>query len=293
MDTSEKKLLESLGNIKAEIKQFTTEDVTINYVKAGTGFPLLLIHGANFGWGQWHTLITDLSQNYTVYAVDLPGFGNSTSLNYEKLEFNRQLVKPMASFVEKMGLQNSFVMGHSLGAWVGMKLVLDGYANFKKIILANPLGFSKDTPLQYKLLGLRWVAKLLAKTVLKIRPGNIKKFLNIPLHTKVSFLPEFTDYYHSISKGEFRHPFYLFNRIAGFKKVNKELILDSKLSQIHQPVLIIGGEYDPIVSLNHKQIELINLLPEAKIKVIKGVGHVPFFENRNEFYKVINEFLKK
>jgi len=76
--TTEQTLANSLG-IELAIKQIPIGAHKINYLVAGKGEPLLLIHGANFGWGVWYPNIPELAKHFTVYAIDLPGAGHSST----------------------------------------------------------------------------------------------------------------------------------------------------------------------------------------------------------------------
>ena len=76
MDT-EKKLADSI-DASIEIKQMDIGKHRINYAVAGQGPALLMIHGANFGWGMWYPNIPALAKHFTLYMIDLPGAGRSS-----------------------------------------------------------------------------------------------------------------------------------------------------------------------------------------------------------------------
>ena len=49
----------------------------MHYVTGGTGAPLILLHGWPQSWYEWRGIMPELAKKYTVYAVDLPGLGDS------------------------------------------------------------------------------------------------------------------------------------------------------------------------------------------------------------------------
>jgi 2-hydroxy-6-oxonona-2,4-dienedioate hydrolase len=49
----------------------------VRYVSAGNGSPLFLIHGGHGGWAHWYANLLPLAQRHTVFALDMPGFGQS------------------------------------------------------------------------------------------------------------------------------------------------------------------------------------------------------------------------
>lgn len=52
----------------------------IHYVHGGRGSPLYLIHGGHGAWPHWHANLRALSQHHAVFAIDMPGFGQSADL---------------------------------------------------------------------------------------------------------------------------------------------------------------------------------------------------------------------
>ncbi len=290
--SSELALLKKIP-VPITLDQFKTGDIVINYAKTGSGPDAVLIHGANLGWGQWYVTIANLAQTHTVWAVDLPGSGKSSPLDFYSLNFNKHLIEPVKSFLNEKKIRHGLVIGHSLGAWVALKLMTLDHSLFDKAVLVSPVGFSKNTPLRYKLIGLRWLANLLAKTAVKPTRKNIENFLKTPLRQKNVLISEFIDYYfESISKNKHGHPFNLLNRMSGFRKVSPELVFGEEISHIKQPIMIIGGEFDPVVPLNSKQLKAISRLPNVKIKILKDTGHVPPLEKSMEFHKILSNFIK-
>lgn len=57
---------------------FDTGEVVLHYVRAGTGDPVLLLHGWPQSWYCWRKVIPALAQRYTVVAPDLRGLGDSS-----------------------------------------------------------------------------------------------------------------------------------------------------------------------------------------------------------------------
>ena len=51
--------------------------ININYTHVGHGKNLLLLHGWGLNLNYFNNLINDLKDNYSIYAIDLPGFGKS------------------------------------------------------------------------------------------------------------------------------------------------------------------------------------------------------------------------
>ncbi|OZC01177.1 alpha/beta fold hydrolase, partial [Rubricoccus marinus] len=57
--------------------------MNMNYVRKGTGPPLLLVHGLGGTWRSWETVLDALAAERDVIAPDLPGFGETPPLDGE------------------------------------------------------------------------------------------------------------------------------------------------------------------------------------------------------------------
>lgn len=106
-------------------RQFTHEfavvdDVRMHYVTGGTGPPLVLLHGWPQSWYEWRGIMPELAEQYTVYALDLPGLGDSqgTPSGYDKATLARYVHGLVA---DELGLREINLVAHDLGAGVGFQ----------------------------------------------------------------------------------------------------------------------------------------------------------------------------
>lgn len=90
----------------------------LTFTKIGDGPPLVLLHGIGSSRAAWRPVLDRLAATHTVYAVDLPGFGDSPGLGGTP----RQLAEAVAAALDDWGLDNPHVAGNSLGGWVGLEL---------------------------------------------------------------------------------------------------------------------------------------------------------------------------
>ncbi|PRY38260.1 alpha/beta fold hydrolase [Umezawaea tangerina] len=99
------------------------DGVRMHYVTGGTGEPLVLLHGWPQSWYEWRGIMPDLARNYTVYALDLPGLGDSTGspTGYDKATLARYV---HALLADNLGLDHIRLVGHDLGAGVGIQYAL-------------------------------------------------------------------------------------------------------------------------------------------------------------------------
>jgi haloacetate dehalogenase len=105
-----------------------TSGATINVVSGGQGPGLLLLHGAPQSLASWHIIAPKLARDYTVVAMDLRGYGDSSKpdgganhVNYSKRAMALDGVEVMKHF----GFDKFAVVGHDRGARVTHRLALD------------------------------------------------------------------------------------------------------------------------------------------------------------------------
>jgi haloacetate dehalogenase len=105
-----------------------TSGAEINYARAGTGPPVLLLHGYPQSLTMWHAVAPRLAEDFTVVAADLRGYGDSSKpegdeehLRYSKREMARDMVEVMSH----LGFESFALVGHDRGGRVGHRLALD------------------------------------------------------------------------------------------------------------------------------------------------------------------------
>jgi pimeloyl-ACP methyl ester carboxylesterase len=95
------------------------DGVKMHYVTGGKGSPVVLLHGWPQTWYGWWPVLPALAEHHTVYAVDLPGLGDSTGspAGYDKATLARYVHTLIA---ERLGVRAAAVVGHDLGAYLAL-----------------------------------------------------------------------------------------------------------------------------------------------------------------------------
>lgn len=290
METLEK--LTKVIGIPITTRQVRIEPYTLNYIVAGEGKPILLLHGANIGWAQWYQNIAELAKHYKVYALDLPGAGDSTKVNFYKTDFESDYVRIVDKFIETQNFKKISIVGSSFGGWIALKLAIEHRPYIDKIVIGNPLGFTAYMPSKFRPVSFRPLAKFLSKTVL--RPSrnnkNLEKFMRDVFFDKSQPLAvEFVDYFYELSKTS--HNLLFISRLAHFKGMRKELFLKKSLPYINNPVMVIWGKEDPLMPYD-TVLDNIKLIPNVRLITLDEVGHMPPVEAADKFNKLTIDFLK-
>ena len=100
----------------------------LNYVRRGSGEPLVLIHPLGAELVVWEPVMERLARERDVIAVDLPGFGESPGLVNGDLPTPQALAGSVAGLLDWLGIRRAHVAGNSLGGWVALELAKAGRA---------------------------------------------------------------------------------------------------------------------------------------------------------------------
>ena len=96
------------------------DGVRIAYRRAGSGPPVVLVHGAPSDSRIWQWMTPDLAHDHTVVAWDAPGFGRSSDI--DETWRAQHFADALATFVTSLRLERPHVVGHSFGTMVALSL---------------------------------------------------------------------------------------------------------------------------------------------------------------------------
>jgi haloacetate dehalogenase len=107
-----------------DIKTSSSPDVTIHGIKGGSGPPLLLLHGFPQTLHIWHLVAAQLTQQYTIIAIDIRGYGASSKPSGIANFAKSVMVRDCATVMGTLGYSTYFVCAHDRGARVAHKLLV-------------------------------------------------------------------------------------------------------------------------------------------------------------------------
>lgn len=119
----------------------------ISYIKHGSGDQTLLLIHANYGSSLMYIdLLEKIDENFTIYAVDLRGYGDSTY--HRRINGLEDLAEDMNFFIRQLKLSNIFLIGWGMGGGVAMQLAAKK-KEIKKLVLISSTSY-KGYPLYKK-----------------------------------------------------------------------------------------------------------------------------------------------
>jgi len=229
--------------------------------------------------------------HFTVYAIDLPGAGFSTKINFRKINFQKDFIDIISKFITEKKLLEINVIGHSIGGWLATQLVLHNKDLVRMLVLVDPLGFTHQIPHQHRLMAFYPFAKLLSEKVFSPTPKHMRKFLESVMYNPSSLDQNLVEYLAvHVQRDSMRHPFFFINRLITPLGIRKEFILTkNELSSINQNTLIIMGDKDPLI-MPKRVAEKSAHLPNVHIEIFPDTGHIPPIEKYHRFNKTVLEF---
>lgn len=258
----------------AQSNIFDIEGMPLHYRKTGKGPVLLLLHGVGSSLHTWEGWHRELEQDFTVLSIDLPSFG-LTGPNPKNDYSVSMYMRVIDALLDELQIDKIFMAGNSFGGFLTWSYALHNPTRVHKMILLDAAGLGTHRA-DLRDFGFKLISHpLLKKITHLITPKKlIKQSVYNAYGDRSKITATLVDryYYLLLRKG---------NR-EGFSEVLSKTILNEAdyipdLKTIQTPTYIVWGDRDRIISVKDAQ-RFMEVLPNAKLKIYKGVGHVPMEE---------------
>lgn len=248
----------------------------------GSGVPLVLLHmGAN-PWSKWQPVLPYLQDKFEILAPTLAGWHGGRSLNGPITldDLTRGVVEEM----DRAGFQSAHIVGCSLGGLAALGVAREGRA--LSALAMCPAGGSNDVQTQrlvkhFEMLHeLSWLRRLLAPVVLS-HPRTRRVMLRAVLENgdRISTRQAMAIGRDS-ANGDWA------NLLPGFSAYRM-----SSRPAVNVPFMLAWGELDRFTPIIHEQPLWLKAVPHAESHVLKGVGHIPMFDDPDQTGRLIRGWL--
>lgn len=264
-------------------------------VEAGTGVPVLFLHGTPATSAVWTPLLEHLDDVHA-YLVDRPGHGLSAAFDYTGLtDLRTHAVDFVTATLDALGLERVVVAGSSLGGLWSLWTALDRPERVSGLLLAGaPPGlFGPRLPAIFGVLSVPWTARLLRRLDPPSAASTRRFFARMgdpPEALGEVFVEAFTRS-QPIMAAAAAQLIQRFVRLPA-RFARRDLWLDAdELARVRQPTLFLWGARDFVggMSLGHRAAAA---MPRAELAEV-GVGHLPWLQDPSGAAAAIHRFLGK
>lgn len=243
----------------------------------GEGFPLVLVHGLGYArWG-WEPVMDLLAERYQVILFDNRGIGESEAPPgpYSAAE----MAEDTRRVLDEAGVERAHVLGTSLGGMIAQELALAGPERVEKLVLVcTTPGGPAAAPMPEQTVRLMAHAPALEPLVALRRfvenalaPDPPEGLVERILDHRVETAQPMSAWLSQAAAG------------AAFDAWDR-------LPELAIPTLVVHGTADAVVDPANAEL-LIERIPDARLELFSGCGHLLFWEQPERFAAVVGEFL--
>lgn len=256
--------------------------MTIDHARAGSGAPLLLIHGIGHRREAWGGVPELLAQRHDVVAIDLPGFGRSPRPVRPDTGRVESLAEQVARWLPSLGLERPHVVGNSLGGIIALHLAAAGHA--ASVTALSPAGFATPVGMAVataNLVGMRagsYVPERVLRTA--TRSDRIRRIAMRNLYENAD----------RITPDQFIGDTLNLRRSKGFWPTFAHSARGFRLPQVPDdlPLTIGWGTKDKLL-LPTQAERARAAYPHARIVKLPRCGHVPMVDDPALVVRVVEE----
>ena len=243
---------------------------SIRYAKRGDGGEVVvLVHGFGGDLDNWLFNIDALAGKTRVYALDLPGHGQSTkTLGEPSLA---TLSNALTGFMDAVGIDSAHLVGHSMGGAVALQTALDAAERVKSLTLISSAALGAE-------INGAYIDGFVAAANRRGLKPVIEQLFDDPTLVSRQLLDDLLKYKRLDGVRE------ALSSLASalFANGRQTSVLAGHLAGMQQPALVIWGANDRVIPSSHA-----TALGNARVEVIEGAGHMVQMEKANRINEMI------
>jgi len=247
--------------------------------------PVVLIHGIADSALTWAFTIGGMARVGPVYALDLPGFGQSGSPAGKRFASIAEQTAVVAALLRQVVGLPAILVGNSMGGWVAARLALEAPELTRGIVLLDPGGALLEGRASWD----PFVSTVAVPDLRAVRAIYRQMFGRVPLPLYLA--------QHSFQALFLRESVREFVR-AAVEAADLDDITASgffapaDLRRISVPTTLIWGDRDTFLPPGSFEFFRDNL-PGAQIHVLKGCGHLPQREAPRAVVRIVSQFAER
>jgi len=243
--------------------------------RAGSGTPLLLLHGITAIWRVWSPVLPHLEPHHDVIAPTLPGHAGGPPLDGRAEPSIDTLAGAVEAELDRLGLQQVHIVGNSLGGWLGIELARRGRA--RSLVLFSPAG--------------AWVSQRRIETLAATIRGSARGLGRCA--ARADRIASNDALRRLLLASQVAHPDRVAPELlAALIRANAQAPAVAPLARAlprHQvaplppdrgyPVRVVWADRDRVLPFKQFGVPMLERLPGAESIRLHGVGHVPMSDD--------------
>ena len=267
-----------------EPKTVGAEGVETSYLEAGSGPPVLMMHGSGpgvSGTANWQYNIPVLAEKFHVLAPDIVGFG-ATERPTDIVYSLRAWTDHVWAFLDALGIEKTAIVGNSLGGRIALQMATDRPERISRMVLMGSPGVGMS--LTEGLQALRAyepshdAMRALLRNYFAVDPTLITDEL-----VTIRYEASVADGAYEAYRAMFFDPRHKGSELG---------ITEQEVRAIATPALLVHGREDKVVPLS-VSVSMLDLLPNADLHVFSHCGHWTQIERADEFSALVKDYLDR
>jgi pimeloyl-ACP methyl ester carboxylesterase len=261
------------------------------YRTAGSGPPLVLVHGMVNSSRHWRAVAQRLAQHYTVIAPDLIGHGDSATPRGDySLGAHAAVIRDLLA---ALGVERATMVGHSLGGGIAMVFFWQFPERVERLALVSSGGLGPEVSPLLRSAALPGASALLSVVANRrvtgtlARAGAALRQRGSGLGVQLQAIARALD---PLSSPGAREAFIQTLR-AVIDPRGQRVDASDRLYLLREvPMLIVWGERDRTIPLEHGR-HAHAVLPHSRLVTLPGVAHFPHIEDPDGLAEALEEFV--
>jgi 2-hydroxy-6-oxo-6-(2'-aminophenyl)hexa-2,4-dienoate hydrolase len=263
-------------------KYIDASGIRTHYLEAGSGPPVVLVHGGGSGadaQGNWKGCLPLFARSFRAIAVDMVGFGKTDKPDPARYGYTQKgRNEHLAAFVEALRIQPAAIVGNSMGGATALgvamtrpelvsKLVLMGSAGLRSPEQSAPLSAIVDY--DFTVEGMRRLVTTLTGSRYRADEETIR-------------------YRHQLSIDPATRA--ALTAINADTKKGGLLYNEDDVRRVKTPTLVVNGKEDKVSTLG-RALKFLELLENSWGYIVPHAGHWVMIEAPEDFCREVSGFL--
>lgn len=265
------------------------EGLNVSYLAAGSGRPVVLVHGLGAAKSWWRHTIPHLASSLRVYALDLPGHGGTdvpaavTDVDYG--------ARFLLAALDALELPRTALVGHSLGGHIALAVAARAPQRVSRLVVVDSAGLGRELNWLLRAVSLPGMGELVLG-FLGRRRWEVRWEYGGLFHDPSLFTPEMAAdvLVNRARPGAVSILLAMLRLGVTWRGVRDSALLLDRLPLVQAPTLIVWGDQDPLFPLRHAH-RARQGLRDSRLEVLSGCRHCPQLEYPERFNSIVGSFL--